>query len=677
MTLAATGSPGTVTISGDNGGTLILDSEGPPKGCYQKTNYRGEPHEWGAYGDAPYNDSMAPPHDDTVPLENWLGAYGNVGPGAPATAPASFGPWEATIPAIYGVSEPLFCPPNANLRAPANDSREGTPMPIVEIQASNGFSDPNLGTQGAVAVMTANTLCRISGLSINTNFIGGTYNPGATTPTYLDAVNIAGRGVVIDGHAIIEQGYYNVYCNGGNVAGLQLKDAQFNQSWSDNVHIEQCANVRVIGDVIALAGNINGNPVNWRAINLFDSGDDLTLADGMVEQAQGPNIELSTATHVSITGMTINQSGQGASVLGSTGAGIEIDSSKFVSICGNHFNANDQKSSATIRAHVRFGTGTNGPSQAISLCGNVYDYDSTNLMPNYVYDSTASGQATTNSSIFDTPQQQVTGVFTANALTTLLPTLQYSPGFPNNYLTGLILSNDATANKTVDISPGQAVDSTNASMIVLPPISGQPACTVNLANNGVGGLDTGSPATNTTYFYFVVALPGGGGANCMASTLTSPNFTAHAPGYALYRMIGALYTQTGGSTNVVKFVQSEDTFTLASSAPFGGSAPTGGAAISLTSVPSQISVQAFGRCAANAAVTLWAGNVAAQQAGSPFSTSPGYMVNLSTPNTPFPFSLYTTGTSGSPPGGTINAASASGTQLVTCYNDGWVFHRGR
>jgi hypothetical protein len=61
-------------------------------------------------------------------------------------------------------------------------------------------------------------------------------------------------------------------------------------------------------------------------------------------------------------------------------------------------------------------------------------------------------------------------------------------------------------------------------------------------------------------------------------------------------MIGALYTQTGGSTNVVKFVQSEDTFTLASSAPFGGSATTGGAAISLTSVPSQISEQAFGRC---------------------------------------------------------------------------------
>jgi len=51
-------------ITGNNQGTLITDSySNSPVGanCYQKTDYRGDPHEFGAIG-----DGMT---DDTIPLE--------------------------------------------------------------------------------------------------------------------------------------------------------------------------------------------------------------------------------------------------------------------------------------------------------------------------------------------------------------------------------------------------------------------------------------------------------------------------------------------------------------------------------------------------------------------------------------------------------------------------------
>jgi hypothetical protein len=101
--------------------------------------------------------------------------------------------------------------------------------------------------------------------------------------------------------------------------------------------------------------------------------------------------------------------------------------------------------------------------------------------------------------------------------------------------------------------------------------------------------------------------------------------------------------------------------------------------VTISSVPALVSVQAFGRCAANSAVTLSGGNVTPQIPSSTYTTLPGYMVNSSTPNTPFPFALYTlpaTGTAPVAPGGTINAAS-TGSANLTCYNDGWIWHRGK
>ncbi|HEX4159931.1 MAG TPA: hypothetical protein VHY79_15810, partial [Rhizomicrobium sp.] len=105
LPLAGTGMAASISgnFTGDNGGTLIIDAGGD---CYQKTNYRGDPHEFGARGDGQT--------DDTMPLQNWFGAYGNLNSVfAPTTSPPNFGPWNASVPANYLVTAPLLCPENA------------------------------------------------------------------------------------------------------------------------------------------------------------------------------------------------------------------------------------------------------------------------------------------------------------------------------------------------------------------------------------------------------------------------------------------------------------------------------------------------------------------------------------------------------------------------------------
>jgi hypothetical protein len=670
MTLAATGpQSGSITISGTNTGTLIVDGETTPQ-CWQKTNYRGDPHEWGAYGDGGYPNG----HDDAVALENWLGAYGSGVNTSPTTPAANFGPWIATVPAIYNTSLPLFCPPNANLQAPANDSRENTIAPLVTIMAgkTQGGNPFNGGTAGTaanpIAVLTAQSQCRISGLAIDANG-----SLGSSNNNYVDAINIAtgAQGVVIDDHALLEHGYFNLYCSqtsGSGTTGMQLKDAQFNKSWSDNIHIVTCPDVKIIGDVIALAGKLDTTPINSSHAGVYYSGGDLTVSNGVIEESQGIGLDLNTAEQVSVVGMYF--SGNGAAASG--GAGIEIDDVNDLTVTGNRFNENDNNTGmAAITAQVRFGS----PSTDVTFAGNIYVPVT---ISQYAYDVTALAQVVTNGSIFESPQPQRKGIFSPEAFTYLLPFLQFSPGFPNNYITGLTLSNDASSTSKVDFAPGQAVDSTDSVIMSLPtPSLALPACTVDLTVTGVGGLDTGTPVSNRTYFYFLISPAGGAGANCMASASLIPSFV-NASGYSLFRMIGALYTTT--SPAVVPFVQSDDTFTLVTPAAFptSGTVATTSTAITLPSVPSQISVEAFGRCEAGAAMTLVAGSITAQMPYTSFAMSPGYTITSPlNPHTSFPFTLYTLGGTGMPPLGTINAAAATSGTTLNCYDDGWIWHRGR
>jgi hypothetical protein len=173
-----------ISIAGSNGGTLLLDIYlvGGGPNCYQKTNYRGDPHEWGAYGDGPSNSSFTA-HDDTAAIQNWLGAYGNAVNLPAGTAPNNFGPWKATIPATYMVSKPIFCPPNATIQGDENQTNNGSgsnPNPRVNFQATgpndqtffSGFSYQSASGSiyyGSQAVFGLNAFCRLSGIGVSGN----------------------------------------------------------------------------------------------------------------------------------------------------------------------------------------------------------------------------------------------------------------------------------------------------------------------------------------------------------------------------------------------------------------------------------------------------------------------------------------------------------------------------
>jgi hypothetical protein len=674
LPLTGTATAGTtinpLIIHGNNGGTLVVDAQSPNPQCWQKTNYRGEPHEWGALGD---NST-----DDTTALENWLGAYGNVSNLALTATPNTFGPWIATIPAIYMVSAPLYCPPNAHLQATANDSHpSGNPeAPIIQIKAAPSTAGTPFSLGGAPngAVMTAQIYCRISGLSINANNV-------ATSSMLVDALDIAGTnanagfGVIVDDHTELTNGYYNLSCIGGtSFAGLQVKDSEFGASGSDNIHIPTCPNVRLIGDVVTQAGlncpMMSGITCSGLSqADVYFGGEDLTLSNGVLEDSNGIDLDLVTANSVSVTGMFFDTSGAADNL----SAGVEIDTSKNISICGSHFNQNDQTQIAGFGtgSHIRFG-GT--ASTNITLCGNNYKQGDNTPETDYVYDA-QSGVTITNTSFYEAPQMQVTGVYTPAAQSLILPFLQVSAALNNNNFTGLTLSNDPTfPNTVIDIAAGQAADSTNASIIIMPSIG----CKVTMGSTGPGGLDTTSGVmANKTYFFFIIA-PAGGGAptSCIASLNTTPSFSL-ATGYSLYRLVGALYTIPSAAT-LVQFVQNGDTFYLDKPVPdvnnmsIGTSSPT---SLSLVSVPSGIVVEALGRCVASSSVSgsevlIFPYSTAP---GSPagYPTAPGFTIKTGSLTTAFPYRLHTTN-------GTLISAFASGTSAVTlnCMTDGWVLHRG-
>ncbi|HLY06838.1 MAG TPA: hypothetical protein VKR31_13930 [Rhizomicrobium sp.] len=387
---------------GGNGGTLIISSG---TDCFQKADYRGDPHEWGAVGDGSKDDSTA--------LQEWLGYTG---------------PWVASIPATYMTNWALSCWPYVNLQATANNSRGVSTLPLVHIAVGTSF--PMNGTVGSpVAVLTAYHGCRISGLSVDANYTG-TCNGLGYPNCYIDAVDLGsvvteaylgGGDVVIDGHSLLQRGYHNLNCPNltgvnGNSGG-QIKDSQLSQSYAENVVIN-CANVRIIGDIIELAGSINGTTELATASGIVATGEDLTVSNGNISNSAGIGIWLNGATYVSVTGMFLEANGNTPST---GGAGIEIDGVHDVSICGNHFKGNDYNSNptASYSAQIRFGTsGTANPTD-VSLCGNVYKdvipTGATYSSPNYVYDVLTGVSDVSKITLYENPVMQDTGVFSPRA----------------------------------------------------------------------------------------------------------------------------------------------------------------------------------------------------------------------------------------------------------------------
>jgi hypothetical protein len=357
-----------------------------------------------------------------------------------------------------------------------------------------------------------------------------------------DVVDVLDVRVTIDGFTGLSNGGNDLVCinTKAHGYGLQVKNAEIADAMNDDIHAESgCPNVRFIGNIVSGAGkghgsgssNTSGTGIpqvcgpgsptcSGRGVRY--SGVEMTIADGVVEESQGYGLDLDGTQKISVSAMHFQGNGLG----GNGGAAIRIRNSFVVSICGNHMEGNG--GDVANSAHIRF----DGTLDNINICSNVYEPQSladVPLRPLYVYDA-APGTVLTNMHIYDAPAPQASGqVYSPNALA-LLPQLQI-PHVAQNAISGLTLSNSTLPpGPTVNIAPGEASDSTNSVNIQLAS-----TCPVNLAaaTNGAGGLDTGSVAADTTYFYFLIATASGGNPNCIASISPAPTFANTGTTYTL------------------------------------------------------------------------------------------------------------------------------------------------
>jgi hypothetical protein len=590
-----------VTFTSDNHGTLIIDSEAgtvTPQ-CWQKTNYRGDPHEYGAYGDGVT--------DDTTAMQYWLGAAGapSTAFGSMAAPPTNFGPWIATIPANYLVSSPLVCPPNADIEAQTNLNDGSGSSPVRIFAAPLGtFS----GVVGEPGLMMASDYCRLSGIELDATGIGNFYLQTMATPannsamlsnvvsiagvypgmpisdgnnaiphgTYVvstaglvspytitmsknaacspcasesvlvtgfDTLDIVGTHVSVENRTLLTGGYANLRCGGGLPYndGLQVKNAEILNGFDEGINLGGCANIRLIGDLIS--GNGDGGTVGSTYTPPLDgngvyfAGQELTVADGVIEEAGGVGLNLNGAIQVSVQDMYFDQNGK---FFGNSA--INIDNTSYATICGNHIHRSGGFPVTPVTASQIYFLGAN---DNINLCGNIYypDYsgNEATLRPLYAYDA-ASNTTLTNTHLYEQPSPHASGQVLSPAAALLLAPLQV-PQFTNE-ITGLTLSNSSpsTPSAIVDIAAGSAADSTGTALIQMPPVTGAPACVVNLGSStfGVNALDV-SPAITAGTTYFLYAISGAGGSNngatasnCIASTSsTGPSFINTGTAYSL------------------------------------------------------------------------------------------------------------------------------------------------
>lgn len=127
-------------------------------------------------------------------------------------------------------------------------------------------------------------------------------------------------------------------------------------------------------------------------------------------------------------------------------------------------------------------------------------------------------------------------------------------GILRNYIDGLILST-AGSSSTMSISAGSASDSTNVVLITLASTISKTTSAWAVGSTN-GGLDTGTIANNTWYYFFAIRRPDTGVVDVVFSTNTSaPTLPTN---YTQYRYIGAGFTN--GSGQWTKFLQVGDEF---------------------------------------------------------------------------------------------------------------------
>jgi len=132
-----------------------------------------------------------------------------------------------------------------------------------------------------------------------------------------------------------------------------------------------------------------------------------------------------------------------------------------------------------------------------------------------------------------------------------------STGLPENYLTGLILSNDAgDTDHDINITAGRCRDSGNSEDMVLASETTKQIDAAFAAGDDAGGMFTGSVAADTWYHVFLIRKDSDGTIDAGFDTsITAANIPS---GYTEYRRIGSVLTD--GSSNIYPFLQIGDYF---------------------------------------------------------------------------------------------------------------------
>jgi hypothetical protein len=125
------------------------------------------------------------------------------------------------------------------------------------------------------------------------------------------------------------------------------------------------------------------------------------------------------------------------------------------------------------------------------------------------------------------------------------------------YIDGLTMST-AGASTTMTVAAGQATDSTNAALMTLASALNK-TTGAWAVGNAVGGLDTGTIANSTWYYFYLIRRPDTGVVDvCLSLSSSAPTLPAN---YTQFRYIGA--GLTNGSGQWTAFTQVGDTFTWA------------------------------------------------------------------------------------------------------------------
>ncbi len=161
---------------------------------------------------------------------------------------------------------------------------------------------------------------------------------------------------------------------------------------------------------------------------------------------------------------------------------------------------------------------------------------------------------------------------------------------PRGWIDGLALARNGTnPNSDIDIAPGQARDSANATIMELTATLTKRLSAAWAAGSGNGGLFTGALTPATWYHVHLIEKDSDGSVD--AGFDTDPSAANRPAGYSRWRRIGSIATD--GSSNVGGFVQIGDTF-LWSPPPLdiSGTIPAGGGLYTL-SVPPGVIVEAI------------------------------------------------------------------------------------